>query len=183
MFLGLYMCTHIYGLRTYIRLATFILSTFFLSTVFLAPFFLATFFFATFLVAFFAGRLAAFLATLRADDLRTAFFAVLRTDFFAAFLAGRFFAAFFVAMRWLSSSVELSGVAAQFKTSPRVSDPRPTADAHGASGRIRIRPARGADRLHGTHAHRHCAGTKNPHRMATRAGVPVTLRFRSGDDA
>src|SRR3546814_129092 len=115
--------------------------------------------------------------------LRTAFFAVLRTDFFAAFLAGRFFAAFFVAMRWLSSSVELSGVAAQFKTSPRVSDPRPTADAHGASGRIRIRPARGADRLHGTHARRHCAGTKNPHRMATRAGVPVTLRFRSGDDA
>src|SRR3546814_7826215 len=54
------------------------------------------------------------------DDLRTAFFAVLRTDFFAAFLAGRFFAALFVAMRWLSSSVELSGVAAQFKTSPRV---------------------------------------------------------------
>src|SRR3546814_4791715 len=75
-------------------------------------------------------------------------------SFFAAFLAGRFFAAFFVAMRWLSSSVELSGVAAQFKTSPRVSDPRPTADAHVASGRIRIRPARGADRLHGTHAQR-----------------------------
>src|SRR3546814_8391894 len=141
MFLGLYMCTHIYGLRTYIRLATFILSTFFLSTVFLAPFFLATFFFPTFLVAFFAGRLAAFLATLRADDLGTDFFAVLRTDFFAAFLAGRFFAAFFVAIRWLSSSVGLLGVGAQVKKSPRVSDARTTANETGAPGRFRIRHA------------------------------------------
>jgi len=43
--------------------------------------------------------------------------------------------------------------------------------------------ANGADGLHGHLAGRHRAGTKNPHRMATRVVFGMTLRFRSGDDA